>query len=110
MTRDADVHEKIAQLLRLPRRGSRAPSRERIEGTLTDGYAQALALEAERLRLERRLGEVARRADGADADDLAAQLAEISTRLAQADGNLSDLRRLLRSLRERHRDARSTAA
>ena len=32
---------------------------ERLDCTLTDGYAQALALEAERRRLERRLTEMA---------------------------------------------------
>jgi hypothetical protein len=31
----------------------------RLERTLTDGYAHALSLEAERLRLERRMSEVA---------------------------------------------------
>ena len=33
---------------------------DRIERTLTDGYAHALTLEGERLRLERRLTELAR--------------------------------------------------
>jgi len=33
-----------------------APTLARLEETLTDGYAEALALETERLRLERRLG------------------------------------------------------
>src|SRR3954447_689802 len=42
-----------------------APALAEVESTLTDGYAQALALEAERWRLERRLGEMAR-GGGAD--------------------------------------------
>ena len=37
-----------------------APTLARMEDTLTEGYAKALALEAERWRLERRIGEVAR--------------------------------------------------
>ena len=47
-----------------PEGGVGAPSLDAIESTLTDGYAEALALEAERTRIERRLGEVARDAGG----------------------------------------------
>ena len=54
------LREDIAELLRMPEDGTGAPSLDTIETTLTDGYAEALALEAERWRIERRLGEVAR--------------------------------------------------
>ncbi|MBV8259138.1 MAG: hypothetical protein JOZ56_04420 [Actinobacteria bacterium] len=101
------VHEEIVELLRLPESGSDAPSLSRLENTLTEGYAEALALEAERLRLERRLGEVAREADSADADGVAAEIAEISERITSADGRLAQLRALLGSLRERARAART---
>ena len=47
--------EQIEELL-----GAEEPTLARMEDTLTEGYAQALALEAERWRLERRIGEVAR--------------------------------------------------
>jgi hypothetical protein len=101
--------EEIVELLSLPRSGREAPSLSRIECTLTDGYAKALALEAERLRLERRLGEVARDADGAGGE-LAAELAEIAERISRADGRLARLRALLDLLRERAREIRSAAA
>ena len=51
-----------------------APNVEVLESTLTEGYAQALALEAERWRLERRLGEVAR-TGGAEAVKIVRELA-----------------------------------
>ena len=38
-----------------------SPTLARVEDTLTEGYARALAIEAERWRLERRIGEVATR-------------------------------------------------
>jgi chromosome segregation ATPase len=81
-----------------------APPLDRLESTLTDGYAQALALEAERWRLERRLGEVAR--EGRDTED---ELSAIGLRLSVADDELSELRSLLSSLRERARHARSAS-
>ena len=83
-----------------------APSLDRIESMLTDGYAHALALEAERWRLERRLGEVAR-AGGSEAG---AEVSSIGRRLNVADDELSTLRTALRSLRERARVVRRSAA
>jgi hypothetical protein len=99
-----EVHDDIVELLSLPTRGMGAPSLAQIEDTLTEGYAQALALEAERLRLERQLGQVAR--DG-ERPDLASELAEITDRISRADGRLRHLRTLLGSLRERAREART---
>ena len=87
--------DKIADLLSLPEKGAGAPSIDTIETTLTDGYAAALALEAERWRIERRLGEVARDADAAE--DVR-ELARLSERLETADGELAGLRSLLRKL------------
>ena len=75
-----------------------APTLARMEDTLTEGYAQALALEAERWRLERRLGEVAR--EGREAD-VGEELARSATRLTRADGELAELRELLGTLHER---------
>jgi uncharacterized protein involved in exopolysaccharide biosynthesis len=79
-----------------------APALADVETTLTDGYAQALALEAERWRLERRLGEVAR-AGGAGAGD---ELTSIGSRLNTTDGELAALRRMLGFLHERARALR----
>lgn len=100
------LREKIADLLSLPENGAGAPSIDTIETTLTDGYAAALALEAERWRIERRLGEVARDADDVSAHRVAAELAELSGRLESADGELTRLRSLLRNLQARRRSLR----
>jgi hypothetical protein len=100
--------DEIRELLAAPRSGRRAPSLSDIEHTLTTGYAQALALEAERTRIERRLGEVAASAgeNGAATEEIAA----LGRRLSDADGELSNLRMLLESLRMRASDARVTAS
>ncbi len=101
--------QQIQALLDAPSTGAEAPSLARMEDTLTDGYAQALALEAERWRLERRLAEVARELGGADGSTLAAELATLSGRLNAADSELSALRGLLGTLHERARVARVAA-
>ena len=90
--------QEIEQLLT-----AEAPSLDRLESMLTDGYAQALALEAERWRLERRLGEVAREGG----DGIGDELSSIGRRLNHADDELSKLRALLRSLHERARTVRA---
>ena len=99
------LRDKIADLLRMPENGAGAPSLDAIETTLTDGYAEALALEAERWRLERRLGEVARDAGEVSAHNVAEELSELSERLETADGELAGLRSLLRNLQARRRSA-----
>ncbi len=108
MTASTHVHDQIVELLSLPQRGSGAPSLARLEDILTEGYAEALSLEAERLRLERRLGQVAR--DAGAGTTGTAELAELSERITTADGRLAHLRMLLGSLRERAREARAAAA
>ena len=78
--------------------GPEAPYLETVERTLTDGYARALALEAEQLRLERRLGDVA--AGIAEGDrDAVEEISSISTRLRDATRELRELRRILVPLR-----------
>jgi hypothetical protein len=94
------LRERIAELLSLPENGAGAPSIDTVELTLTDGYAAALALEAERWRIERQLGEVAR--DAGDAADVR-EFARLSERLETADGELAGLRSLLRRLQARRR-------
>src|SRR6476469_402477 len=66
--------------------GADAPTLARLEETLTEGYAQALALEAERWRLERRLGELAR----AGGTDVAEEGRSLGVRLTSADGELAE--------------------
>jgi hypothetical protein len=106
------LRDEIAELLRMPEDGAGAPSLDAIEATLTEGYAAKHALEAERSRIERRLGEVARDAGDVSAHSTAAELAQLSERLEAADGELAQLRALLRSLqgvRRRRRAAASAA-
>jgi hypothetical protein len=86
--------EQIEELL-----SDDAPTLARMEDTLTEGYAQALALEAERWRIERRLGEVAREGG----TNLGEELKTLGSRLTRADGELTQLRTLLGTLHERAR-------
>lgn len=102
------VQEQIAELLGLPHAGAGAPSLARIEDTLTEGYAQALALEAERLRLERSLEEAARGARDGDAAEVAQRIAAVSERLTSANGELIGLRAQLATLHDRARSLRGT--
>ena len=92
------LRDEIAELLRMPEDGAGAPSLDAIESKLTDGYAAKLALEAERSRIERRLGEVARDAGEVSAHGVAAELVELSERLDTTDGELARLRSLLPKL------------
>jgi hypothetical protein len=101
--------EQIEKLLEAPTTGAEAPSLARMEDTLTEGYAQALALEAERWRLERRLGEVARSVEGGDGSSFVEELTSLARRLTSADGELTRLRSLLGTLHERTRSARLAA-
>jgi len=55
---------------------------------LTDGYARALQLESERLRLERRIGELAHNFDGPEDAD---ELKSLAGRLRDVDVELEGL-------------------
>jgi len=88
----------------MPEEGPGAPSLDAIESTLTDGYAEALALEGERARIERRLGEVARDAGG---EENLREFARLSESLESADKELERLRSLLGDLQARRRYART---
>jgi hypothetical protein len=72
---------------------------DRIERTLTDGYAQALSLEADRLRLERRLAELAQGIQRGDTAKKARELSALAKRLDGTGGDLVRLRALLVQLR-----------
>jgi hypothetical protein len=72
----------------------------RIENTLTDGYARALQLEAERWRLERKIAEVARLIGSGDTERRAAELSRLSQLLSSTDGDLGVLRSRLADLRQ----------
>src|SRR5947199_6775860 len=102
----AMIYEEIRTLLDAPRVGDDAPSIDAVEHTLTAGYAKALALEAERWRLERRIAEVASKLAEAK-DQEHSELANLGRRLSTADGDLAHLRELLASLRLRAQQIRS---
>jgi ABC-type phosphate transport system auxiliary subunit len=95
------IHDDIRILLEAPPTGEEAPTLDYIEHTLTAGYARALALEAERWRLERKIAEVAARLGDEVTDEDATELAKLGHRLSDADGDLTHLRTLLASLRVR---------
>ena len=69
-----------------------------MEDTLTDGYARALELESERLRLERQISQLARQIDTpAQAD----QMRALAERMIAVDYELDGLRGRLGAL-QRH--------
>lgn len=75
-----------------------------IERTLTDGYAHALSLEAEKRRLEKRICEVARSLQRGDTAKKARELSTLARRVEGSVGDLTELRSHLSDLR-RHLDA-----
>ena len=82
--------KRIEALLDAPTSGAAAPSLASLEHTLTEGYAEALALEAERLR----------------ATD---ELVTLATRVTRADVELGKLRAMLDRLQARTRALRKAS-
>jgi hypothetical protein len=103
------IQEEIRTLLDAPPTGDDAPSLDDIEHTLTAGYANALALEAERWRLERRIAEAASKLDDRSGRPEQSELAQLGRRLSATDGHLTNLRGLLSSLRSRADEVRTSA-
>lgn len=103
------IHDEIRHLLDSPTTGAGAPSLAAIEHTLTAGYAGALALEAERWRLERRVAEVASLLGDGDAAS-ADEVATLGRRLSATSRELTALRSLLEELRARATSVRVAAA
>jgi hypothetical protein len=88
---------EIRSLLDAPADSERPP-RAVVENMLTTGYAHALVLEGDRLRVERRLREALR--TGSVRGPLwADELGELTQQLEQADQELAHLRGLLATLR-----------
>jgi len=106
MTDAAPLIDEITELLAAPRNGSGAPPLELLEDTLTTGYVRALELDAERSRIERRIGEVAAEIQVDQPDAGATEIAGLAARLSDADADLTRLRGLLASLRRRASDRR----
>jgi hypothetical protein len=101
------IQDEIRTLLESAPDGDDAPTLDAIEHTLTAGYARALALEAERWRLERRIAELASTLADGSGELSHAELAKLGERLSAADGDLSLLRGLLSSLRARADEVRT---
>ena len=91
--------EQIDELLADP--AEEPASLARLERTLTDGYAYALALESERWRLEQRMSELTDGIGEGDQDLKARELALLSDRLSTNADLLSGLRGELTRLRAR---------
>ncbi len=96
-----DLLERICALLDDPTRDL-----DQIEGTLTDGYAKALSLEAEGWRLERRVSVLSQEIEQGDIVANARDLADVARRLERNGEDLAELRRLLAELRRFADDAR----
>ena len=77
-----------------------------MEDTLTDGYARALQLESERLRLERRIGELAHSFDGPEDAD---ELKSLAGRLRDVDAEIDGLRSQLGALQKHLAQVRAAA-
>jgi len=102
------IENEIRMLLDSPITGRGAPSLAELEQALTSGYASSMALEAERLRLQRLIAELAAKLGGDDRE-LRAQLRGLARKLETADHDLGKLRTLLGCLRQRADAARPAA-
>src|SRR5712691_1639233 len=105
----AMIENEIRTLLDAPAAGRQAPSLAHIEDTLTAGYARALALEAERWRLERRIADVVTAFANEEVVAHGSELTRLAHRVKAADGDLANLRSLLASLRKRAAEVRAAA-
>jgi len=103
------LFEQIDELLAEP--ASPEPAElARLERTLTDGYAHALSLEAEQLRLQRRMTELAGELRDGNREQKAEELVQVSRRMSGARTELERLRATLTQLRTRVRAARTRAS
>jgi hypothetical protein len=102
----APLLERISGLLKNRSADPGKPLVTEMEDTLTDGYARALQLEAERLRLERRIGELARSVDGPEEAD---ELKALAGRLRDVDVELEGLRNRLGVLQKHLAAVRAAA-
>jgi hypothetical protein len=80
------------------------------EDTLMDGYARALALEADRLRLEQRFAELAQALAGDHDSKRLPELRSLKQRISSTDEELALLRSVLTLVRQRLAAASASAA
>jgi hypothetical protein len=93
-----DLVQRIRALLDANAKGAGFPRKE-VEPTLTEGYARALELEGECLRLEQRIDRLTR-AVAAGEDVPSGKLSALLKRLHDTEQETEDLRALLVPLRE----------
>lgn len=98
------IHDEIDSLIIAP-----SADLEAIERTLTDGYAHALAIEADQWRIEKRIGEVAEALHRGDASPTTHELAELARRRDDNANRLARLREALAGLRRHAERVRTTA-
>ena len=103
MTADHPIFAEIAALLD---DAAETPLAE-LEHTLTAGYAAALELESDRMRIERKITESAALLGDGAAGGHAEEIAKLARRLSAADADLSRLRGLLGELRTHTNAARA---
>jgi hypothetical protein len=95
---DRELLDRIQALIDASAAGAGRPRNE-VEPTLTEGYARALELDAECLRLEQRIDRVTR--DVAEGKQIASgKLSGLLKRLHETEQKATDLRALLAPLRE----------
>jgi hypothetical protein len=92
---------RIDSLLQTPSEKDGADVVAHMETTLTDGYAAALALEAEHWRLQRRIGAIAAELAEGSGKPPTKELAALARRLKSSEEELETLRDTLLSLRNR---------
>src|SRR3954447_1644173 len=102
----ASLVDRIRLLLEQDAADPSVPILTEMEHTLTDGYAEALRLEGERLRIERRIGELAHALDGERQAD---ELRDLARNLRTTDDDLTHLRATLQTLQRRVEAARAAA-
>jgi hypothetical protein len=91
----ADLLEDIRTLTATP-----SPLRDQVERTLADGYACALAIEAQRLRLQVRLEQRAGALGEGSGAQRVGEVAGLAQDVARADVELAELREALAGLAE----------
>ena len=101
--------DEIDELLAEPTPSEKPATLARLERTLTDGYAHALSLEAERLRLERRMSELAGELHDGNQEQKAEELVSVSRRISSAGAEIERLRATLTRLRALARTVRAAS-
>jgi hypothetical protein len=98
----SELDSLLAEIARLLAQAERDDEPAQLERTLTDGYARALSLEAERARLERRIGELTVALEAREDPGDVAELRSLRRKLAAKRRRIDQLRDELARLRLRH--------